>query len=216
MENACGILKEWEDEVNKEFRDLIFKNLNDAFNEGTENSGGIELLEEGLDRAWKVVSMLTNRFSSGNLESRSVKRSRFAKKLELNIENMMSESSIFKEIREVYNGLNDKWKQNCLLCFSVFPQNAVIKKKALVHCWVGEGFLCNTSREKNTAEKKGNDLFQEFIASGQGRNQGEIWGDQSKEKKNGGGTRIKKNIYLQPKYFFFLELGGIMATTGPP
>ncbi|KAE7995543.1 hypothetical protein FH972_000324 [Carpinus fangiana] len=75
---------------------------------------------------------------------------------------MMSKSSILKEIQEVYNGPGvDKWKHNCLLCFSVFPQNAVIKKKALVHWWVGEGFLSDTS-----AEDKGNNLFEEFIASG--------------------------------------------------
>jgi Leucine-rich repeat (LRR) protein len=171
MKNACGTLKEWEDKFNEGFKDLILKSLDDAFKEKTkklENSRGLEILEERLDGAWKVVSMLTNQLSSGNLESRSsFKPSRFAKKLELNIENMMSESSTFKEIREVYNGLGvDKWKQNCLLCFSVFPQNAVIKKKALVHWWVGEGLLSNTSREKNTAEEKGNDLFEEFMARG--------------------------------------------------
>jgi hypothetical protein len=148
---------------------LILNNLDDAFREGKEESRkSIEtkILEEKLDQTLGVVSTLKARIdsikklSSDTLLSRSP--SRFAKKLELNIENMMSESSILKEIREVYNGLGvDKWKQNCLLCFSVFPQNAVIKKKALVHWWVGEGFLFDT-----TAEEKGNNLFEEFVARG--------------------------------------------------
>jgi hypothetical protein len=43
-------------------------------------------------------------------------------------------------------------------------------------------------------------------------------GDQSKKKKwggGGGGPELKKKK-IQPKFFFLLELGGTMATTGPP
>ncbi|XP_059436860.1 disease resistance RPP13-like protein 4 [Corylus avellana] len=170
VENGCERLKEWGDRVNNEFKDLILNNLDDAIREGKEESRkSIEtkILEEKLDQTLGVVLTLKTRLdsikklSSDNLESRSFKPSRFAKKLELNIENMMSESSILKEIREVYHGLKEEWKQSCLLCFSVFPQNTVIKKKALVHWWVGEGFLSDTS-----AEEKGNGLFEEFIARG--------------------------------------------------
>ncbi|XP_059436863.1 disease resistance RPP13-like protein 4 [Corylus avellana] len=171
MENACVILRELEDDVNKEFKDLILQNLDFTFKERTEaaeNFSKNECFVDTVNTAWKVVSMLNSRFSSikevspDKLGSRSVKPSRFAKKLELNIENMMSESSTFQEILQVYNGLKDhEWKQNCLLCFSVFSQNSIIKKKALVHWWVGEGFLsCQTD------EEKGNDLFQEFIDTG--------------------------------------------------
>ncbi|XP_059436851.1 disease resistance RPP13-like protein 4 [Corylus avellana] len=169
MENACGALKEWEDKVNKEFKDLILKNLDDAFKERTEapkNCGGIEILEERLEGAWNVVSRLTNGFSSGNLESRSVKPSRFAKKLKLDFRNMIAESSILKEIQVVYDGLKDESKQSCLLCFSVFPQNVVIKRKALVHWWVGEKLLSSQTCGDKTAEEKGNNLFAEFIAKG--------------------------------------------------
>ncbi|XP_059436857.1 disease resistance RPP13-like protein 4 [Corylus avellana] len=169
MENACGTLKEWEDKVNKEFKDLILKNLDDAFKERTEaleNCRGIEILEERLEGAWNVVSMLTNGFSSGNLESRSVKPSRFAKKLKLDFRNMIAESSILKEIQVVYDGLEDESKRSCLLCFSVFPQNVVIKRKALVHWWVGEKLLSSQTCGDKTDEEKGNNLFAEFIAKG--------------------------------------------------
>jgi hypothetical protein len=172
IDNIYERLKECELHINKEFRDLILRSLDDAYKERTENSRETKILEETLDRTLEVVSMLKNQIysikelSSDKLESRRFKSPLFAKKLQLNIDKMMAESSTFKEIKVAYDGLGDELTQNCLLCFSVLPQKAVIKKKALVHWWVGEKFLSHQSNENKTDEEKGYDLFQEFITKG--------------------------------------------------
>jgi hypothetical protein len=61
-------------------------------------------------------------------------------------------------------------------------------------------------------------LMVRFLVSSQGRIQGEEWGGTKakKKKREGTGIKIYIYIYIQPNFFFFWELGGTMATTGPP
>jgi predicted adenine nucleotide alpha hydrolase (AANH) superfamily ATPase len=66
-------------------------------------------------------------------------------------------------IQRVFDGLDEKSKK-CLLCFSVFLENAVIKKKVLVHWWVGEGFIDSPSSDGKTAEETGNEFFRDFLS----------------------------------------------------
>ncbi|TYJ06236.1 hypothetical protein E1A91_A12G219700v1 [Gossypium mustelinum] len=49
-------------------------------------------------------------------------------------------SYYFKEIEEKYESLDDRQKL-CLLCFSIFPENAEIKKRFLRFWWVGENLI---------------------------------------------------------------------------
>ncbi|XP_028068907.1 disease resistance RPP13-like protein 4 [Camellia sinensis] len=46
----------------------------------------------------------------------------------------------------------------CLLCFSVFPENAEIKKRVMIYWWIGEGFV--------TTEQSANELFHKLIVKG--------------------------------------------------
>ncbi|KAL7211972.1 hypothetical protein ACSBR2_014766 [Camellia fascicularis] len=55
-----------------------------------------------------------------------------------------------KEFRARYDQL-DSLSKNCLLCFSVFPENAEINKRVMIYWWIGEGFA--------TTEQIANDLF---------------------------------------------------------
>lgn len=52
----------------------------------------------------------------------------------------------------------------CLLSFSVFPENEVIKKRFMIYWWIGEGFVEET-RDK-TAEEVGEFCFDMLISSG--------------------------------------------------
>lgn len=55
-------------------------------------------------------------------------------------EQIFENSYYFKEIEGKYEGLDDRQKL-CLLCFSIFPENAEIKKRFLRFWWVGENLI---------------------------------------------------------------------------
>ncbi|KQK20766.1 uncharacterized protein LOC100830451 [Brachypodium distachyon] len=52
------------------------------------------------------------------------------------------------QIKVIIDGLETRLRQ-CLLCLVVFPENAVIKKRLLIHWWIGEGFVSSVSEGKN-------------------------------------------------------------------
>jgi len=169
IKKACGRVKQWEDLVNKEIKELIIQCFDDAFKDGADelpNSPRTNFLQGKLEKAQNVVSMLKNKIfsppelSSVNLDSKSLKRSRFSMRDDRPVEHRDQNM-----IQGVFDGLDEKSKK-CLLCFSVFPENAVIKKKVLVHWWVGEGFIDSPSSEGKTAEETGNEFFRDFISKG--------------------------------------------------
>ncbi|GMY37191.1 disease resistance RPP13-like protein 4 [Fagus crenata] len=173
IKKACCNLKDWEDLVNKDIRKLILQGLDDAFKERT--GGAINFIQDNLNSTQKVVSELKNQIcsvtqpSSVSLDSESFKRcslSQLPDQLpDVNFNNVIAERYTLNEIEVVYNGL-DVIKKLCLLCFSVFPENAIIKKKVLVHWWVGEGFIDSLNSEEKTAESTGNEFIKEFIRKG--------------------------------------------------
>lgn len=182
IKKACGRVKRWEDKVNKEIKQLIIHSFDDAFKDGTEaleNSRRTNFLQDKLEKARSVVSMLRSQIfsppelSSVDLDSESFKRSSFSMRdgyyqlpvqlPEENVNNKMIAERSLKEIQEVYDGLDEKSKK-CLLCFSAFPENAVIKKKVLIHWWVGEGFIDSPGSGGKTAEETGNKFFKDFIS----------------------------------------------------
>ena len=52
----------------------------------------------------------------------------------------------------------------CLLSFSIFPVNSVLKKRLLIYWWIGEGFINGT--EDKTAEEVGEAVFEQLIRQG--------------------------------------------------
>lgn len=72
------------------------------------------------------------------------------------------DSPEFTDFRVIYDTLNAATRL-CLLCFAVFPANAVVKKRLLIHWWDGEGFLVN--REK-TPKEVADEIFEELTKKG--------------------------------------------------
>ncbi|XP_008225018.1 PREDICTED: disease resistance RPP13-like protein 4 [Prunus mume] len=150
IKKACVKFKQWEkDEVNISMKGLVFRALDDAFKQRTRSQERREetsYLRDKLVKTHHLVSMLKKslhsspQLSSGNLKSQSLQRAKHSMiRWELNLhgrsvylptklQEIEAESSTFKEIEAVYNGLDVTLKL-CFLCFSVFPENAVIKKK---------------------------------------------------------------------------------------
>ncbi|KAM1108457.1 hypothetical protein PS2_005080 [Malus domestica] len=170
IKNAYGRLKQWEDHVNRAIKDLALQSLNGALKERAEtleNSSRSNFLHKQLNETLSITSSLKKFLSHPpHLSSESLKsmvRAEFnlhhslAEQKDVNLQNMTEESSAFKETEKAYEGLDVK-QRSCFLCFSVFPENAIIKKKVLVHWWVGE--------EESIDEKMANEFFKEFTEKG--------------------------------------------------
>ncbi|TXG66060.1 hypothetical protein EZV62_007335 [Acer yangbiense] len=76
-------------------------------------------------------------------------------------ENQFTQSSYFEEFQVMFGKLDIKSKL-CLLCFAVFPEDAVIKKRLLVHWWIGERLL----DEEKTVEDSAHKILEDFVMNG--------------------------------------------------
>jgi hypothetical protein len=79
----------------------------------------------------------------------------------LEIERKILESSTMSNLQVSYDNLDLQLKL-CLLCFSVFPENSIVSKRAMIHWWIGEGLVAATRSQ--TAEDVGNACFEKLIA----------------------------------------------------
>ncbi|KAK6149832.1 hypothetical protein DH2020_017357 [Rehmannia glutinosa] len=75
---------------------------------------------------------------------------------QLHKNSVFERSMEFKDFEARYDELHPELRL-CLLCFSVFPENAVIKKRLMVQWWVAEGFAC---------EDVANEYFLQLIEKG--------------------------------------------------
>ncbi|XP_052135408.1 disease resistance RPP13-like protein 4 isoform X2 [Oryza glaberrima] len=78
----------------------------------------------------------------------------------LEIERKILENSTMSNLQLSYDNLDLQLKL-CLLCFSIFPENSIISKKAMIHWWIGEGLVAATRNQ--TAEHVGKDCFDKLI-----------------------------------------------------
>ncbi|XP_062004488.1 uncharacterized protein LOC133721775 [Rosa rugosa] len=74
-------------------------------------------------------------------------------------------SQAFKDFHDVYNSLGVTAKL-CLLSFSVFPANEVLKKRRLVHWWVGEEILYPPVDGEKTVEEIADGIFEDLTVKG--------------------------------------------------
>jgi len=79
----------------------------------------------------------------------------------LEIERKILESSTMSNLQLSYDNLDLQLKL-CLLCFSIFPENSIISKRAMIHWWIGEGLVAATRNQ--TAEDVGKECFEKLIA----------------------------------------------------
>ncbi|CAL9026028.1 unnamed protein product [Prunus brigantina] len=84
---------------------------------------------------------------------------------DLHFSKVFNDSPALKEFRVVYNSLSVITKL-CLLCFAAIPANEAIKKRVLVHWWVGEGFVNPPDDGENTVEEIADGIFQELTKKG--------------------------------------------------
>ncbi|KAJ6894444.1 hypothetical protein NC652_028270 [Populus alba x Populus x berolinensis] len=72
-----------------------------------------------------------------------------------------SENSVMASLQLSYDELPIRMKQ-CLLCFSLYPEDSEIGAEQLVHWWVGEGFI--EGRNTSTTMELPFDYLSELIS----------------------------------------------------
>ncbi|KAK9287629.1 hypothetical protein L1049_016066 [Liquidambar formosana] len=83
----------------------------------------------------------------------------------LHMNEQFRRSSAFKDIQEIYESL-DITSRHCLSCFTVFPENEVVKKRVMIYWWVGEGLIVPPRAGQRTAEDIAEDVFKELMVKG--------------------------------------------------
>ena len=73
--------------------------------------------------------------------------------------------SFYKEIEEIFKGLDDK-RKFLLSCFTVFPENAAVKRRIFVYWGVGEELLDASGTKDEMPEKIVDGILKEFQEKG--------------------------------------------------
>ncbi|KAK1426590.1 hypothetical protein QVD17_15266 [Tagetes erecta] len=74
------------------------------------------------------------------------------------------QSSICKATQLRFNNLESLELKICLLCFSVFPENSIIRRRSVIYWWIGEGLII--PQEPDCAEDYANGLFEKLMNMG--------------------------------------------------
>ncbi|KAK9068904.1 hypothetical protein SSX86_013020 [Deinandra increscens subsp. villosa] len=101
-------------------------------------------------------------YKQTNAENKAI--SKLLKKMPRFHDKLFHRSPFCKAIQLRFNNLESHLKL-CLLCFSVFPENAIISRRSMVYWWIGEGLTpCEDDLEGgSTAEDSANEYFQKLI-----------------------------------------------------
>ncbi|KAJ7973525.1 Disease resistance RPP13-like protein 4 [Quillaja saponaria] len=81
--------------------------------------------------------------------------------LDLQVEEHIIADPAMKDLQVSYEFLRNHRLRLCLLYFSIFPENAVVKKRPLIYWWIGEGLITKTNQK--TAEEVGEAIFEMFL-----------------------------------------------------
>ncbi|XP_024026903.1 disease resistance RPP13-like protein 4 [Morus notabilis] len=143
-DNVKGI-QESLDKINKEMRKLKLRIPSSS------SKLGLEAMKKRSDETSGSAALI-----GGELD----------KLLSLDASGSFNQTCVFEEIKDIYEGLEDKAKK-CLLCFSLFTENEELKKRMLTYWWEGEGFLrADDGDGKKAIEDAAGEILERFEAKG--------------------------------------------------
>ncbi|CAK7341465.1 unnamed protein product [Dovyalis caffra] len=162
-------IKAWEDKVEKQFTEMrlqIYKTLTHAKSKAGDIKVDLLLVEdkiEELNNALLPPDLGRNCCKSqGEIFKRAGRRKVLREWKEQGVEKIIYESLAILNLQASYDSLEKLELKLCFLFLSVFPENAIIKKRPLIYWWIGEGLIVGTAENK-TAEEEGESIFQELI-----------------------------------------------------
>nr|GEV24120.1 hypothetical protein [Tanacetum cinerariifolium] len=105
-----------------------------------------------------------NKEDKDGVDARNVISSKLRKQMPQLHNKLFHETPFCRTIQQRYDSLRSELKL-CLLCFSVFPENAIISRRLMVYLLIGEGLIppANYEDGEKTVEEYGNELFKELV-----------------------------------------------------
>ncbi|KAM3352004.1 hypothetical protein ACQJBY_023719 [Aegilops geniculata] len=173
MEDILKQVSRWESEIINDFGGIA-RHLDDIIEEDTQQ----QFVHSKLQIVNTEMSSLKDRMKfplhvplikpaapallSSSLPSKLLSANASEQWKKLEIERKILESSTISSLRLSYYN-HDLQLKLCLLCFSIFPENSIISKRAMIHWWIGEGLVEATRSQ--TAEDIGKDCFEKLITA---------------------------------------------------
>lgn len=165
LKNLLSRHKRWEDTVVRKFNVLrlkIYKTLSLAKNQADGARQNANTIKDHLHWVDRKLDKLNRRLKdsessyseSSDSESRvkinpykeALERKVLKEWKEQEVERIILESSAMLNLQASYHNLERLDLKLCFLFLSVFPEEAVIKKRPLIYWWMGEGLI--TANEK--------------------------------------------------------------------
>ncbi|XP_064983046.1 uncharacterized protein LOC135623718 [Musa acuminata AAA Group] len=124
----------------------------------TSNSSKTESPLEKLDKIIDILrgSEEKSKDSSGEQESKAEGKEGEEEKV-LPLEWQIQESSAWEHLLLVVDSFETQLK-HCLFCLTVFPAKAILKKRLLIHWWMGETIV--------TSSREGKKCFDQLVSKG--------------------------------------------------
>ncbi|KAF9661215.1 hypothetical protein SADUNF_Sadunf19G0044800 [Salix dunnii] len=173
LEKDLLLVKKWEYELGGHFTEMrrqIYKTLTNAKNKaaGGDIMGDLLLVEEKIKELNVVLPPppdlgKTDQGSQGesSQSQKDSERKVLKEWKEEKVEKIIHERPEMLNFQASYDTIEKLEFKLCFLFFSVFPENAKIKKRPLIYWWIGEGLIAATADK--TAEEEGESIFQELI-----------------------------------------------------
>ncbi|XP_022159230.1 disease resistance RPP13-like protein 4 [Momordica charantia] len=174
LREALGKTKDLEEKLNEPIQSIqsnlveVIKNIRETQN--MEGAFVDAIIKDIKTLKFQIPSYhkLALSETSANLINRG---SRTPKQSEFKLPNLYGHqvfdgSPAFKEIQQVFDGLDKDTYRKCFLYFAVFPENVVLKKRFLTHWWIGEGLLDPSGTGDATPEDVAGIILKEFSDKG--------------------------------------------------
>ncbi|KAJ7973515.1 Disease resistance RPP13-like protein 4 [Quillaja saponaria] len=173
MEDLFPRVKYWEQNLLHQFMDLdrqLHNFILEFHNNPNDMNGKLRSIVEDIKQLKTYVSPVQQmpvnyntkldptRHSFWGQDDMGRKDSR--KWLQLSMKDIVAHPAV-ENLKVSYDNLENLELKLCLLFLSVFPENAVIKKRPLIYWWIGEGLITKTTDK--TAEEIGEDIFKELL-----------------------------------------------------
>lgn len=172
VENILKRVSRWENEIINDFGGIA-RHLDDIIEEDSQPHSirsKLQIVKTEMSKLKDrmklplhvpVIKPAVPTLLSASLPSKLVPANVSEQWKRLEIERKILESSTMSNLQLSYDNLDLQLKL-CLLCFSIFPENSIISKRAMIHWWIGEGLVAATRNQ--TAEDVGKDCFDKLIA----------------------------------------------------
>lgn len=168
VSNTCPKLGKHQDHIKKESDEVLLK-----FNKLKDEPCELKELKDMKKIVTKLKLQIPAKYRTYDenkedkdrqFDARNVISSKLLKQMPQFHNKLFHETPFCRTIQQRYDSLRSELKL-CLLCFSVFPENAIISRRLMVYLWIGEGLIPPAYYEEGeeTVEEYGNKLFKELM-----------------------------------------------------